>query len=390
MAAPITVPLFDLNYGPEETEAALRVLQSKWLTQGDETTAFEKEFAEYLGVNHAVAITNCTAALHLACLAAGAGPGDEVITSALTFAASANAIRYTGATPIFADVKSFDDWTLDPDDIERKITPRTKAILVVHYAGFGCDMERIQAIAQKNKLKIIEDCAHSVGASRGPKKLGSEGDFSCFSFFSNKNLSTGEGGMICTNDAEAAAQIRLWRSHGMTHSTLDRHRGHAYTYDVVTLGYNYRIDEIRSALGRAQLGKLDVANARRRELAALYKELFAGFDGLQIPFCGAEFCVPTSDPNYHIFPVLLGNGIDRPSLMAALRERGIQSSVHYRPVHTFSAFREAYPGVSLPLTEQIGLRVLTLPIYPAMSDEQVRVVVENLEDIKDCKDAKDK
>lgn len=377
-ATPLRVPLFDLNYGPEETGAVLRVLESKWLTQGEETQAFEQEFAEYIGVRHAVAVSNCTVALHLANLAAGVCPGAEVVTTALTFAASANAIRYTGAVPVFADSRSLDDWTVCPDDIERRITPRTKALLVVHYAGFGCDMDRIGALARKHGLKVIEDCAHSVGAARGGVKIGARGDFSCFSFFSNKNMSTGEGGMICTNDDAAAAQIRLWRSHGMTHSTLDRHKGHAYTYDVVALGYNYRTDEIHAALGRAQLRKLDAANARRREAAAHYRALLAGFDRVGIPFSAPEFAPPESIPNYHIFPVLLPPDADRPALMAAMRERGIQTSVHYRPVHTFTAFRALCENVSLPNTEEIGRRVLTLPLYPALSREQIETVVHSL------------
>ncbi|MCJ7556931.1 MAG: DegT/DnrJ/EryC1/StrS family aminotransferase, partial [Gammaproteobacteria bacterium] len=267
------VPLADVQLGPEEIEAVTQVLKSGWLTMGEVTQAFEQEFAVFTGAKHALAVTNATAGLHMACLAVGVGPGDEVIVPSLTFVASANAIYSTGAKAVFADIESTDWLCISPDAIERAITPSTKAIMVVHYSGFACDMPAILAIAKQHNLAVIEDAAHAVGASLDGQALGTWGDVGVFSFFGNKNLTTGEGGMVVTNDDALAAKLGILRSHGMTTLTWDRHQGHASTYDVIDFGYNYRIDEMRSALGREQLKKLPAGNARRAELVALYTEL---------------------------------------------------------------------------------------------------------------------
>jgi len=259
------IPLSDIKFDLEERSAVQEVLNSGWLTMGAVTQKFEQEFAKYTGTKHAFAVNNGTAALHLACIALELGPRDEVIVPSLTFVASANAIRYTGATPIFADITSENNLVISPEAIERLITERTRAIMVMHYAGYACDMPRIKALAKAHHLSVIEDAAHAVGSELNGRKLGTWGDAGCFSFFSNKNITTGEGGMVVTNDDAVAEQLRILRSHGMTTLTWDRHQGHAWTYDVVALGYNYRIDEIRSALGRVQLGRLEQNNSRRRE-----------------------------------------------------------------------------------------------------------------------------
>lgn len=250
------IPLADIDFGAEEQEAVLSVLNSRWLTMGGVTREFEQAFEEYLGVKHALAVANGTAALHMACLVADLQPGDEVIVPALTFVATANAVRYTGATPVFADIVSLDDLDLSPDQVELLITPRTKAVIVMHYGGYPCDMPAFKRIAEKNHLKIIEDDAHAVGSSFEGRAMGTWGDIGCYSFFSNKNMTTGEGGMVVTNDDAIFERLSRLRSHGMTTLTWDRHRGHAWSYDVVDLGYNYRIDEIRAAIGLAQLRKL--------------------------------------------------------------------------------------------------------------------------------------
>ena len=370
------IPLFDLDYGIEEEEAVIKVLKSKWLTMGEETERFEEEFAKYIGVKYATAVSNCTVALHLANLAVGVLPGDEVICPSLSFVATSNSILYARGIPVFADVSSMDDWTISPEDIEKKITKKTKAIMVMHYAGFSCNMDAIMKIASENNLKVIEDAAHSPGSLYKKKQLGSIGDISCFSFFSNKNISTGEGGMICTNNDDYAKKIKLWRSHGMTSSTLDRHKGHSFSYDVIEKGYNYRIDEIHSALGRVQLRKLKENNQKRFHAAEYYKKILSSIEEVKIPFEEYKHL-----PNYHIFPILLNKDIDRNGFMKFLSESGIQSSIHYRPVHTFSYYKQMMALQSLPLTEEIGQREVTLPMYPSISEEQIDRVVKA---IKDC------
>ena len=371
------VPLSDVKFGSEEINAVTAVLESGWLTMGAVTAEFEKEFAAYTGAKHALAVSNATVALHMACLAFGIGPGDEVIVPSLTFVATANAVRYTGATPMFADITSENDLTISLASIERSLTPRTRALMVMHYAGYVCDMPRILAWAQAHGLPVIEDAAHAAGSFLDGKHLGTWGKVGCFSFFSNKNLSTGEGGMIVTDDDVLAQQFHLLRSHGMTSLTWDRHQGHAWSYDVVAEGYNYRIDEIRSALGREQLRKLPANNARRRELIALYRDLLAeSCPALSVPFL--------SHPGVsagHIMPVLLPKGADRLRFMEGMKARGIQTSIHYPPVHTFTSFREGARGVDqLPVTDDVAAREVTLPLYPTLTDAQLRLVVEAARD----------
>lgn len=374
------VPLADLDFGPEEDQAVLDVLHSKWLTMGAVTQAFEQEFAAYHGAKHAIAVSNATQALHLACLALGIGPGDEVIVPALTFVATANAVLYTGAEVRFADILSEDELTIDPADIEAKITPRTKAIIVMHYGGFPCRMTEIMAVARKHGLAVIEDAAHAPGAWLGGRALGTWGDIGCFSFFSNKNLSTGEGGMLLTDRDDLAEKLRLLRSHGMTSLTWDRHQGHAYSYDVVALGYNDRIDEIRSALGRVQLAKLSEKNARRRAITLQYWNALAE-SGLGLPFRGQFIThynrdVPLAyQPAHHLMPVLLPKGADRMAFAAKLKEQGIQTSLHYPPVHTFSYYKERYGEIRLPVTEAVAAREVTLPLWSEVGEEQVKLVV---------------
>jgi dTDP-4-amino-4,6-dideoxygalactose transaminase len=370
-----TIPLFDLNYGHEEDEAVLRVLHSRWLTMGPETEALEKEFAEFCGVKHAIAVCNCTAALHLANLAAGVKSSDEVICPSLSFTATSNSILYAGGKPVFADINSLDDWTISPEDIEKKISRRTKAIIVMHYGGFACDMDKINQIAVRYSLPVIEDAAHAPGATYKGRKLGSLGDISCFSFFTNKNISTGEGGMICTGNDDYARKIRLMRSHGMTSATLDRHGGHAHSYDVVSPGFNYRIDEIHAALARVQLKKLETGNERRRDAALRYKSRLLKTDKIKTPFAGYSFAA-----NYHIFPVMLDDKIDREALMTYLREKGIQTSIHYPPIHRFSYYREITGEQSLRNTEFAAAHELTLPIYAGITDAQIDYVADSLID----------
>lgn len=364
------VPLADLDFGLDEEKAVIDVLRSKWLTMGAVTQEFEEAFAQRVGARYAFAVSNATEALHLACKALGVGQGDEVITPSLSFVATSNAVLYCGAEVKFADITGSHDLTIDPQDIARKITPRTKAIIVMHYAGYPCDMLAIIDIAEKAGLPVIEDTAHAPGASLDGKSMGTWGAVGCFSFFSNKNLSTGEGGMLVTDREDIANKVRLMRSHGMTTLTYDRHQGHAYTYDVVDLGYNYRIDEIRSSLGIVQLKKLDENNARRKAWTERYWTALASTD-VSLPFNPAR-----GNGAYHIFPIILPKDIERKAIIDALRVEGIQSSIHYPPTHTFTYYRSRYGTISLPKTEEVAAHELTLPLFPTMTAEMVDLVSE--------------
>ena len=376
------------------------MLHSKWLTMGAVAQAFEAEFAALHAVPtggiapgaygsalppgfalQAIAVSNATQALHLACLALGIGPGDEVIVPSLTFVATANAVLYTGAQVRFADVLSASELTLDPAEIDRLVTPRTKAVIVMHYAGYPCRMSQVMAKAKKHGLAVIEDAAHAPAAWLDGRALGTWGDIGCFSFFSNKNLATGEGGMLLTGRPELAEKLRLLRSHGMTSLTWDRHNGHASSYDVVALGHNDRIDELRAALGRVQLAKLERNNARRGLITCQYWQALATAP-LELPFRGAvqTQARPTDPrayrPAYHIFPLLLPVGMERERFVGRLKAAGVQTSLHYPPIHTFSYYRQHMPKVSLPRTEVAAAREVTLPLFPTMRRDQVERVVE--------------
>ena len=366
------IPLFDLDYSQAEESAVLEVLRSKWLTMGEVTQRFEQAFAETIGVRHAFAVSNGTVALHLACLAVGLQPGDEAIVPGLTFVATAACVRYVGATPIFADIVGPDDLTISPASIEALITPRTRAILVMHYAGYACAMPAIIALAQKHGLALIEDAAHAPGAELDGIKLGAWGDAAAFSFFSNKNLATGEGGMLTTNSPAAAERIRRCRSHGMTSLTWDRHRGQAWSYDVTELGYNYRPNEITSALGLVQLEKLARNNQRRRELSALYQHLLAE----KLPQLGVPFTHHPGLSACHILPVLLPAEVARAGFMDAMKARGIQTSIHYPIIPDFQAYRATAAATqSIPNIRALAPREVTLPLYASMRDEDVEEVI---------------
>ena len=368
------IPFFSLSLGEEEKRAVLETLDSNWLTMGPRIAQFENEFAARLGEGvTAAAVANCTAALHLAMIALGIRSDDEVIVPSLTFVATANAARFVGAKPVFADVRSETDWTISPEDVEAKITPRAKAIVVVHYAGYPCQMEELLSIAARHRLKVIEDAAHALFSWHNGQALGTFGDIGCFSFFSNKNMTTGEGGMATSRDAQIVERIRLLRSHGMTRSSFERFRGHAFGYDVIETGYNYRLNEIGAALGLAQLMKLDANNEKRRTIVTLYRTLLRErLSSITVPFAETN-----GRYAYHIFPVLLpADGPDRETVMERLQAAGIQTSIHYRPVHTLTAFERQTDR--LPITERIAPRILTLPLYPEMSEGQVTKVVSTL------------
>ncbi len=367
------IPLFDLSFDKAEEEAVLDTIRSKWISTGPRTSEFEKLFAEMLHVNHALALSNCTVSLHLALLLAGIKPGDEVICPSLTFVATANAVRYLNASPVFADIKSFSDLTIDPEDVESKITKKTRAIIPMHYGGFGCDMKGIESIAEKYGLKIIEDACHGPLSEYEGKKLGTFGDFGCFSFFSNKNISTGEGGMLVTNNKALYDKARLVRSHGMTSLSFDRSKGHTTDYDVIELGYNYRMDDIRASIGIVQLKKLERDLERRAELRRYYEKSLEEIEGLLIPFKDYKFF----SSNY-IFPVVLKNSDveNRNRVREFLNSQGIQTSVHYPAVHKFSIYKDF--ATPLPKTEYVADNLITLPMFSRLTYADIDYIKETL------------
>lgn len=367
------IPLFDLNFDEKEEQAVLETIQSKWISTGPKTAAFEAKFAEMLHVKHAVTLSNCTVSLHLALKLVGVEADDEVICPSLTFVATVNSIRYVNAIPVFADVTSYEDPTIDPEDIRCKITPKTKAIMVMHYGGFACDMDKIMQIAQEHNLKVIEDACHGPLSEYKSKKLGTIGDVGCFSFFSNKNISTGEGGMLITNNDDYASRTRLLRSHGMTTMSYERAKGHSTSYDVIELGYNYRMDDIHSSIGLVQLDKIEADLAKRVEVRKYYLELLKNISGIIVPFRDyTEF-----SSNY-IFPIVLkdGNAKKRDKIRNELTEAGIQTSVHYPAVHRFSIYKEYYS--ELPVTDYLVNNLITLPMYSSLTKEQIRYICEAL------------
>lgn len=368
------IPLFKLNFDDAETQSVVKTLESQWLSMGPQSVELEEEFAQMSGAKRGVAIANCTAALHLALMALDIKEGDEVIVPSLTFVATANCVRYVGATPVFADITSREDLTISIEDIKCKITPRTKAIIPMHFAGYAADMEAIMSIAKEHNLKVIEDACHGPLSEYQGKKLGSIGDVGCFSFFSNKNISTGEGGMLITNSDEIADKIKLLRSHGMTTMSYQRASGHATTYDVVSSGFNYRMDDLRAGIGLVQLQKLPADLEKRSHVRRWYLEALEGIEGITIPFKDRhEF-----SSNY-IMPIVLDNADDtrRDSIRERLHSCGIQTSVHYPAAHRFSVFQEYFDG-ELPLTEYVTGAELTLPMYAALSKEEVRYIAETL------------
>jgi len=365
--------LSELDFDETELSGVLDAIDSEWITAGPRTAAFEKAFARLCGTSDAVAVSNGTAALFLALKAIGIGPGDEVLCPSLTFVATAAAVIHCGANPVLVDICSLEDPTMDPVDAEQKITERTKAILPVHYAGIPANMRELRQLAKSRGLRIVEDAAHAPGARIDGRACGSWSDAGCFSFFGNKNITTGEGGMITTSNPEFAARLRLLRSHGMTVNSWDREKGRPGHYDVLEFGFNFRFDDIRAALGLAQLAKLDRINRRRKEWTGLYNELLSeSAPDLILPFAS----IPgNKEPSYHLYPVLFPTSAERDSMEALLREAGIQTSIHYKPIHHFKAFTDIEPRVSLPLTEAFAARELTLPLYPSMRESQIDAIV---------------
>lgn len=356
-----------------DIEAVVKVLKSDFLTTGPVIEEFERRVAEYTGAKYAVAIANGTAALHAACFAAGIGEGDEVITSPITFAASANCALYCGATPVFADIDP-KTYNIDPQDIERKITERTKAIIPVHFTGQPCDMDEIHAIAKKHGLMVIEDGAHALGAEYKGAKIGGLSDMTEFSFHPVKHITTGEGGMILTNNEELYERLKLFRTHGITRDVrfMEKNDGPWY-YEQIDLGYNYRITDFQCALGISQMDKLPGFLARRREIARIYDEAFAGKSNIEIPF-QKEGCTNA----YHLYVMRVKNG-KRKEVFEQLRGAGIGVNVHYIPVYKHPYYQKhGYDNVCCPNAEAYYNECISIPMYPALTAEEQQYVIEKV------------
>ena len=365
-----TVPLSDIAVDRELEDAVAAVVRSGWWSMGPRVAELEREFAALVGVDNAFAVANGTAGLHLALLALECGPGDEVLLPSLNFVAAANTIIHTGATPVFCDIEGADNLNVDPADIAAAVTPATRAVVVMHYGGHPCRMDEILELAAEHELAVIEDAAHAPGATLRGRVCGTMGAVGCFSFFSNKNLPTGEGGIVVTRDDEVAERLRLLRSHGMTTLTWDRHRGHASTYDVVAPGFNYRLDEVRAAIGLVQLRHLRERNLARAEIVARYRSELHRVGGIEMPFAAEN----GARPAHHLAVILLPEGSDRDEFRASLKSDGIQTSVHYPPIHRFSYYRERGPKRALPTTDALADRLVTLPLYPHMTDADIAAV----------------
>ena len=360
----------------DDIQAVGDVLKSDFLTTGSKIAEFEQTVAYYVGAKYAVAISNGTSALHAACFAAGIGPGDEVITTPLTFAASANCVLYCGGTPVFADVDP-KTYNIDPEDIRRKITDRTKAIIAVHLAGQPCDMDAIHSIAREHGLIVIEDGAHALGSVYKGKKVGSMSDMTTFSFHPVKPITTGEGGMIVTDNEDFYKKMVLFRSHGITRddSMMTRNDG-PWFYQQFDLGYNYRITDIQCALGCSQMKKLDRFLARRKEIVARYNEAFADCDNIITPYQLSD-----TESGWHLYIVQVKN-CDRRQVFEAMREKGIGVNVHYIPVYMHPYYQEhGYENVHCANAEEIYSHIISLPLYPGLTSEQQDYVIDTLKSL---------
>lgn len=367
------IPLFDVNVGQAEANAVADTIMSGWLSTGPKCAEFEDKFSKMFGSTYALTLSNCTVALHLAVKLCGIKPGDEVICPSLTFVATVNAIKYEGGVPVFCDIESLEKPVIGAEQIKPLITPKTKAIIVMHYAGFPCDMDAIMELANEKGLKVIEDACHAPLSEYKGRKLGTIGDFGCFSFFSNKNISTGEGGMLITNSEEYYERAKLLRSHGMTTLSYQRAKGHAVSYDVVDVGYNYRMDDIRATIGLVQLDGLKKDLEKRIAVREWYVERLSKLDKVIVPFeLHDEF-----SSNY-VFSIVVKeiNKEQRDEIRNKLHEAGVQTSMHYPPVHLFSSYYNE--DISLSVTEKYADQALTLPMYSNLKEEEVQYIFDVL------------
>ena len=360
------------DIGKDEVEAVSRILMSDWLTTGPTVVKFEQAFARFVGAKEAIAVSNGTAALQIACQASGLKPGFEAITTPFTFVATANAVAYCGADPIFADIQS-DTYNLNPVSVRRKLNKRTKAILPVDYAGHPSDVIDFMEMAEKKNIVVIEDAAHSVGAQIEGKKVGSIAHMTTFSFHPVKQMTTGEGGMVTTNDEELASRLRALRNHGIEKDARSRHgKVGTYEYDMRELSYNFRLTDIQAALGLIQLGRLPEFIRRRAKLVTIYQEL-AGKLPIKLPITRSNV-----KHAWHLYPVLIKEARKRDAVFTLMRAANIGVNIHYIPVYRHSFYRNRYPKIGpahFPFTEKVFSGELTLPLFPGMTRNDVVDVV---------------
>lgn len=367
------IPYGRQSINEQDIEAVVNVLKSDYLTTGPKIAEFERKVADYTGAKYAVAIANGTAALHAACYAAEIGEGDEVITTPITFAASSNCVLYCGGTPVFADINP-ETYNISPEDIERKITPKTKAIIAVHFTGQPCEMEQIHVIAHKYNLIVIEDGAHALGAEYQGKRVGTLSDMTTFSFHPVKHITTGEGGMILTDNPELYQRLKLFRTHGITREEelLTKNDGPWY-YEQLDLGYNYRITDIQCALGVSQMDRLPEFLEKRKQIAKRYNEAFAANEQIQLPY-QKEGC----DNAWHLYVIRIKNG-KRKEIFEKLRAAGIGVNVHYIPVYQHPYYRtHGYAEVTCPNAEEYYKECISLPMYPDLKEEEQEYVIEKV------------
>lgn len=374
-ASPSVVPFAPPAIGPDEIAEVLATLESGWLSTGPRVAAFEQAFAQYTGAAHAVALNSCTAGLHLSLLASGVGPGDEVITSPLTFCATANVIVHVGATPVFADVDPRTG-NLDPVALVSRLSPRTRAVMPVHYGGRPADVQAIRAVAERHGLVTIEDAAHCVEGIAAGRRIGTTADFTCFSFYATKNLTTGEGGMVTTASAEAAERIRVTALHGMSRAAWSRHQSTRPTrYDVVTAGFKYNMTDIQAAIGLHQLAALERHWERRAAITRRYDEAFA-----DLPISRFAPVPPGTRHAHHLYTVLIdrSGGLSRDAVADRLAEAGVSTSVHFDALHLHTFYRERFKTRrgQFPAAEAIADTVLSLPLSPALDDAQIDRVID--------------
>lgn len=374
--ADLSVPYGRHEIDDDDIAAVVRVLRGDWLTTGPAVDEFEQAFAAFVGSRHAVAVSNGTAALHLTMLAAGIGSGDEVIVPALTFAATANCVRYVGATVAFADIAD-DTMTVDVAHVTSLITPRTKAIVAVDYAGLPANLTALRALADAHGLLFVEDGCHAPGASCDGRAVGTVADATTFSFHPVKHITTGEGGMITTSDADLAARLRTLRNHGITTDARARAQSGTWAYDMVALGYNYRLSDLQCALGTSQLRRLPQWLVRRRELAVRYTAALQGVSALRL-----QSIPPGYTHAYHLYPVRVARDHTaqaRAALYSALHRRGILVNVHYRPVYLHSYYRAlGYRAGLCPVAEAAYDGLLSLPMWPGLTDSTQDAVIDAL------------
>ncbi len=377
----IQVPFHRADLGEEEVTAVSDVIRSGWLTMGSRTFEFERQFADYVGATHAISVSSCTAALHLALEAIGLGRDDEVLVPATTFTASAEVVTYFGARPVFVDVQPL-TMNIDPSDAERKITPRTKAIIPVHFAGVPCDMAEILDLADKYHLHVIEDAAHALPSSYHEKRIGIISELTAFSFYATKTLTTGEGGMITTENDDYARRMQMMRLHGISRDAWKRYSAEgSWFYEVLETGYKYNFTDLQAALGLVQLGKCDQMTLARGRIADRYSAAFLPLNALEVPTVPRD---RTSSWHLYVLRLRLARlRVDRNQFARELASRGVSTSVHFIPLHLQPAYQRnyGYKKGDLPVAEHEYLRSLSLPIYSGMHDEEVDYVISAVSDV---------